>query len=404
MVRQKLFILVACIYILAITCTLWTSYLLISPTFYPILVLCVCALCYPADLMRNSFFRVALFYCFVLFLIPSIHKLSAASFSYGSGDYVTALIESAFILPSVAISAIIYEHKDRKEVKYIAFTGIVAVVISLFFMIPTIIVDNSAIRMYSEHVNADMRIDASQMAVARLFWNYPMCHAIALLFPAYIALYRFAQNKRDRILFLALVLAVFIFIIQSSIATTIFFSLICLVFAYNERIERNKLFVYVCEFVILGLLYFALPSIINLASDFFEGGAMEGKIQDLSSLLQGREDENGSFSVRSERHRQAWECFWNSPFWGDFLPVNGHSVFLNRLASLGLLGIIPFCLIFTKFFYNYKFMFGDRLKMYYYLAFTCTTVIIYIKGVLGQEGYITIFVLVPTTLLWLQNR
>ena len=93
-----------------------------------------------------------------------------------------------------AISAIIYEHKDRKEVKYIAFTGIVAVVISLFFMIPTIIVDNSAIRMYSEHVNADMRIDASQMAVARLFWNYPMCHAIALLFPAYIALYRFLSD------------------------------------------------------------------------------------------------------------------------------------------------------------------------------------------------------------------
>lgn len=384
-------------------CSLWSSYLLISPTFYPVVVLLFCIVCYPVDLLRSNFFKTTILYCLILFIIPFFHRLSSVSFSYGSGDYNTALIESAFILPSVAISSIIFEHKSRKELNCLAITGLLAVVVSLCFMIPYIISDNNVIRLYSERANVDLDINYTEMAVARYFWNYPMCHAIVLLFPIYIALFQFSNNK-NRFYFALLLIAVLYFIIQSSIATTIFFSFVCIVFIYNKKGTLNKNILYTIEIIILFLSYLMLPFIIDFISNYFKGSAMEMKLQDIYSLLQGGSDVNGSFSVRSVRHHQAMLCFLNNPLLGDYVPVNGHSVILNRLGSMGLIGIIPFCLIFYQVYHKYKSILCRKLRLYYYLAFACCLLLVYTKGIFGQEGYITIFVVVPVTLLWLQAK
>lgn len=402
-VKDTFFILFAALFIIAVTNSMWSSVFLISPTFYPILTLGVCTLLYPQLLLRNKFFKYALIYTLALLLIASFHGLSKYSFAYGNGDFDTVLIESAFLLPSVAISAILYEKNNQKLYSYVARIGLVSIILSIIYILPICLIDASAARLYAERSNSSIDIDATAMNTARFFWNYPMFHAIALLLPVYIVFSKVYVGKAKKIIWIIPV-SLFLVIFQSSIATTIFLSVASIIVAYNVLYNKNGKFVYVVEFILLFALYIFLPAIIDALYEYYEGTAMEMKLQDITGLLTGGSDDNGSFSVRSIRHGQAWDCFLSSPIIGTYVPVNGHSTFLNRLGSAGLLGIIPYiCFLYNNYKLHYRTL-NTKLRPFLNLAWIGAVVLIYSKGLFGQEGYCVILVLVPATLIWLQNR
>ena len=341
-------------------------------------------------------FIFCLIYVLALFVANFIHGISQVCFSYGNGGITTIFIESAFLLPSVALSAIIIDLNNEQVLRYIGVVSLLSIVSSLFFILPVMLADASVARLYSEVNVASSTVGADVIAKARFFWNYPMIHAIAMLVPAFFACYKGLTNQtKAKYYFLLCAAAVIITVIQSSIATIFFYVLFFLLFYINNTVTKKKLLLIIFETVLFVVLYFYISDILMYLIDYFEDSAMSSKFEDFLYMLKGEDDANGSVSVRHERHTMALEAFLNNPLLGTKFDVSGHSFILNRLASVGIMGMIPFTLFLFFQYKSIKPLFQKSDSFFINWIWLGAIILLYSKGLFGSEGFIMLLVITP---------
>ena len=237
------------------------------------------------------------------------------------------------------------------------------------------------------------------------FWNYQMLHAFVLLLPVMWA-YAGSVSRKKKIIYIFLVLAIIVLSIQVSIMTVIVNLLIGLVTLVNLHILRSRytIFFLVAELIVLSVLIFYTPEILDKMIAYYEETDMVEKLEDVQSVLLGRGDNNETISSRSQYHGDAINAFLDNPFIGSRYEGGGHSTILNRLGAMGFIGAFPFLFMLFAQFFRWGKRMSKRMLGYYMIAIVEILVLMVVKSVFGCEGWLMSFVMIPVMLYNLDLR
>lgn len=388
-IKEKFFLLITSIYVIWLTFPLASyafpissSGILNAVTFITVLVL------YPKAMMNKAFLWT-LVYLGILFLYVQVGK----EIPVGGGDYSGSrrlLIESAFILPSVAIlSVLIYERKI-KLFRGIAIIAILSLTISFVIIIPMLLVDGDLLR---STVEGEVRVTIPGVPY------YTLVHAYALLLIPLLYVTKSATKKTSRMawIFFALIG----FIVFSSKVTTILLILIFSLFFYfinKKSTNRTLILAGILAFVFLVLYATGILNVIlDWIAELFKSNEMYyKKIKAITSTLRHSSGDTYAVDVREYLHSKSWSAFFSNPITGS-IGLGGHSGVLDRLGGLGLMGFIPFVLMII---YDIRItlkLFSSKFQKRYFIAASGMAILLlYEKGLFGQEGWLFFLVLCPS--------
>lgn len=393
--KERIFLITALFYILYIIFPLFADVITI-PTWLPSMASCAVMLYLYPKAFSNKTFYWFLSYAFILLLYLLIgHPLAV-----GIGilaDSKKILIEYAFILPAVCIFCILFYLKDSILMSKLFMWSMGFLFVSFIVEVPLLIQYGS--------MRAAMTEEIEQIKIFGLP-SYTLMHAYTLFIP--VMCYGIKVFKgRNR--FLCLVgLVVLFFVVYYTFVTTsliIMIAIVLFTIIYNERNEAMSFIVSVILLIIF--LIFSntdfLIGLIDMILPFFEGSAVEFKLNDFKdSLIQGQIT-GSSITGRMDYHDISRESFFINPIFG-YPRVGGHSSLLDRLGGMGIVGTLPFVMIIVSYIQQMIKLFTTRAaKLFFLTGIIAGFVYLYEKGLWGSEGWLVYMVLMPVGLLVFEN-
>ena len=163
--------------------------------------------------------------------------------------------------------------------------------------------------------------------------------------------------------------------IKNNVATLLFISIMALPFTFDE--------------VQLSIVH-TLESIIP------EDNANYGKLKDYEETKFGNKTTSDA-SYRGELYNQSFSTFMDNIFLGtnSKKEIGEHSIFFDRLAMLGIVGITPFLLV---FFFLFRYMYRKTIpnqRLFILVGIISFLVIFFLKNMLGTWMYAAVFVMLP---------
>ncbi len=202
----------------------------------------------------------------------------------------------------------------------------------------------------------------------------------------------------------ALLVMVLLFVIYSTfITTSLLVSLVVLLLVLAYRGTKTPFFL-----LTLVVLYFTLwvlnkagvfVDLIDVIYPYFDGTAVDSKLDDIRASLIDGEIQGNTLVGREDLHRISWNSFFRSPIWGTSI-AGGHSAIVDRLGGLGLLGGLPFIMMFISF---YRMIFPRllpyQIRYFFITGFGAGMIYLYEKGLWGCENWLMLMVMMPSVLL-----
>lgn len=291
------------------------------------------------------------------------------------------------MLPNIMISSVLFNR--QKGNIYTLLGNYVLVLICVSFLIVLPQMQNMDLR------NMARRFDeTSEMAVGTI--NYTLLHAYIILVPVLYLCYLTFKGKRKWFYLLCLLLTYYV-ILKSSITTTIVMLAIevCFFIAYNSKKRVASLIGVSIFFILLFILVKtgAIVTLLDIVQPFFEGTAVDQKIEDFK-ILAITGSSTGTIEGRENLHGISWNSFFDNVLWGGGY-AGGHSSIIDRMGVMGLIGFIPYIMIFISNASAWINRMNKYSRKYYLFSFLSVIVLLYTKGIFGQEGYLFFMVLLP---------
>lgn len=393
--KKKIFLITALFYILYIIFPLLADVVNI-PTWLPSLASCAVMLYLYPRAFSNKTFYWFLVYAFVLFL----YLLVGHPLAVGIGilaDSKRLIIEYAFILPAVCILCILYYLRDSILMSKLFMWSMGFLFVSFIVEVPLLIQYGS--------MRAAMTEEVEQIKIFGLP-SYTLMHAYTLFIP--VMCYGIKVFKgRNRFLCLAGLVVLFFVVYYTFVTTSLLITITLLLFTiiYSEKHESLSFILSVLLLTIF--LIFSntdfLIGLIDAIMPFFEGSAVEFKLNDFKdSLIQGQIT-GSSITGRMDYHAVSRESFFINPIFG-YPRVGGHSSLLDRLGGMGIVGALPFVMIIVSYIRQMIKLFTTRAaKLFFWTGIIAGFVYLYEKGLWGSEGWLVYMVLMPVGLLTFEN-
>ena len=240
--------------------------------------------------------------------------------------------------------------------------------------------------------------------------NYSLPHATPVLVPAvvYGLKCHMKKNKALRIMLWSALVSLIILSYLSGSTTAFFLSLLSLAICVSIKPGNNR------DNIsrILILLIIASPlliskdlqlSILNMFDNFIGGYSyFHQKV-----MLFQESITNENIDVMENReflYQQSIDGFFSNPLIGTNSKIGGHSSLLDRLATLGIIGIIPLILFLI---YQYKST-AKRMKendvIFYAVGFMMGLLMCSVKSFWYWETHFAMFVFLPISIILFRKK
>lgn len=317
-------------------------------------------------------------------------------------DSKKVIIECAFILPSISIYSILFYLRDNKIFKIISVSSILFLITSFVYLVPFILGKNTILRD-AHHLQLYEHINTLGMP------DYTLMHAYIIAIPALLYGIKVLNGMQKWVLIT--ILSLFVFVILHTYVTTsliITFGTIVFALLYDTKNKpRSLLIIFLAAF----MLYFlhtlgAFVQLFNFLIRFFEGTSVEPKIESFKYIYMYGDVENagGHITGRLNYHNMSWKAFAENFLTGGTSPVGGHSQLIDRLGGMGIICFIPFVMIFVTIIKRSLRIIKDKeQRVFYFLGLFSVFMLLYQKGLFGQEGWLFLMVLLPGLLVTFKN-
>ena len=398
-IKNKIFFIVVLLYIIYTTFPLF-AYTFHIPVWLPgIVVLLTSLLLYPSFILKNNTFFWFFLYGIVSFLFMFFGRKIKLDIG-PSSNYFQLLIEYAFFLPNILIAIVLINLNDMRFFSILYKYIIACLFLSFIIILPQM--QQSNLRLMA------VALEEGRNAETLSYLGYTLLHAYIIVLPA--VLFGCKINKTlSKWLYYVFLLLLLYMIIKSNITTTILISIGVLILALGFGKNKNStkyylyLFIVVMAFLFLYLLG-GLIQILDWVAPYFEDTAVEEKIYDMRQSLLLSEISGGSLVGRQNYHSISWNSFLSNILLGGG-KFGGHSCLLDRLACMGLVGFIPYIMIYVSIIKQWKQYFVNKsAHFYYYLGIGAVDVLLYSKGLFGQEGNLFFMVLLPIMIISIENN
>ena len=307
-------------------------------------------------------------------------------------DSKKIFIEFAYILPAISIFSIFYYLNDSELAKKYFIWSTIVLYASFVVAVP-LMVRYSSLREALAENDETLRVVGLP--------NYSLMHAYTLLVP--VACFAVKMSDGTRRILSICALIILCFVIYSTFVTTsliIVIAVIVLVFSYNGS-RSSSYYTTICLLALIGWVLYEFGfflEVVDAIYPFFEGTPVQPKLDDFRKSMIHGELQGGTIIVRQNLHEISLNAFFSSPIWGSS-SVGGHSSLLDRLGGLGLLGGIPFVMIFVSFYkMGCRWFASYALHTFFILSLFVGIVFLYQKGNWGGESWLMMMVMMPLSL------
>lgn len=331
-------------------------------------------------------------------------------FNFISGDsyFNTArrLIDeiSALVIPM----AIFYFYYITKDKKWQLWVLGVTIVILVWVAIATYIFDSTMpgivrtahgqLQIGEENVSAFAGLYRLGMS------NYILPHALPAIIPATVIV---IKNKALRFIlkvpFILLLASVALLSYCSGATGPLLVGLFVLIISFVAKPGKTSAFfveVVVLSIVILPFLFNdelmlrLLEWIDNLLGN---EGHFHYKVLMFQDTIMYNQAQ-GDIVQRQDLYRIGYEAFFSNVFIGSQGNVGDHSALLNRLASLGLVGFIPYIALLIVQIKMILKQIPAKFRVYYYIGLIAAFFMLLSKGIATWEIFYFIFAFLPFTI------
>lgn len=394
--RETLFLLVSFFFILYNAFPLLGDLMPVPPQFVCIFTTISLALLYPFSLKHKA---VISFFAFILILFVNGIMGRYVHINGLANDALPLtwrlLIEIAWVLPALLIMSILSILNSPKLYKIIGYGSVIILTISFLFILPVLISSSNILREAMQEEELDF---VKPIGLP----DYTLMHAYTFMLPA-LCLFAKVNSGRKRILMMCVIALFYYVILQTAVTTSITLGTVVIIAAilYN----RHNPLLTILSFLFLVILFlFAYSSdlilkLVDGLMPYFEGTAVQFKLEDLhSSILAGR-IQGGSFEGREALHTISQNSFLANPFIGGG-KAGGHSQVFDILGTVGIIGFIPFALILWYTFKNYfQLLERNFVKLYLIATFIVPFIYLYHKGIFGATGWLFMCVIAPCLII-----
>lgn len=287
--------------------------------------------------------------------------------------------------------------------------------ILMVFLIITLITCNigltfapDAARMISGKLGAEGEFELLQQYQKMGIAGYDFYYGLAYIMPVFIfVLSKHWKNIRQRLIISSFILLTFYTIIKAQMATAVLFAVMLSILSLfgvlsKKLVSRKKiiiLLIVVVPFIFVpGSVY---VSVLQVMAKIAPGDILKSRLSDLSVAIeyfdQGIEESETHVSQRSERLPYLWENFKSSPIIGGG-ESTGHNFWLDRMSLFGLIGMIPWILLYYSILQTVSSRLNEETKYYWILVFTAVISIGFIKNSGGKLMYLFVIFLAPAIL------
>lgn len=302
-------------------------------------------------------------------------------------NFYQLIIEYAFLLPNILISLILINSDDFKVNKILGHGSFALLMVSFVLVLP-----------YMGQMDLrDMAHDDESAMTTTL--GYTLLHAYIIILPALYYCFSSFNNRWRSVYFVGILILIYV-ILKSSITTEIILLVIVLPLSIiNSSKNKTKASLLLLLFMLIAFVIYisgALVTLLEVIRPFFEGTAVEEKIDSFQITLTTGSSA-GSISVREDKHNVSLNSFFNNIIIGGGL-TGGHSSILDRLGGMGLVGFIPYFMMYFSLCKQWYIKIYKPTNRYYLLGAISALVLLYTKGIFGQEGNLFLMVLLPVFL------
>ena len=341
--------------------------------------------------VQNRPFRWFAIYILVLIIYIGAGKQLP---TMGIADYESQrilIIEGGFIAPALSIWGVLKYRNEYRLYKTVAVSSLIIIVIELIYLTPLVLRYEGLIRSTVEGYYS-----YSFIGIPR----YSYVHAIALITPVFLFVLFNCHNWRKLGILLVLI-SFFIVILKSDITTVIIIVAIDVILSFFFYYTKNNTTLMIITFFILisTLVLYAIGAtdwIFGIISDITKGTSFSNKMTSIGGHISGDIYNEGAYDERIGLHHESWTAFTNNILIGS-TPVGNHSSILDRLGGLGLIGFIPYLCIIISFIKREKKNFASpKVRRFFYLVVLSTFILLYQKGIFGEEGWLFLLVICPS--------
>ena len=387
--RKKYFLLIALFYTLYIIFPLFGD-LANIPVWLPSILSSILVISlYPSAIKNKAFY----WFC-IYALVLTVFLFVGKPLTIGIGtvaDNKKIFIEFSYILPVLSIFSVFFYLKDYELTKKYVVWSTIFLYASFIVAVPLMIKYNSLREALGEQ---------SQSLSIPGLPTYSLMHAYTLfLAPVCYAVKSFHGYRR--IMSIAALIVLCIVIYSTFVTTSLIMMLVILlvVLTYNGKV--NSMFFYLFLAAILFFLYEEgfFVKLIDSIYPLFEDTAVEGKLNDFRASMVGGEIVGDNITTRSNLHTISWNSFITNPLWGTSV-VGGHSSILDRFGGMGILGGLPYMMIFVSFYKMVRKMLqGTSTTPVFFISFLSGMVFLYEKGIWDGGSWQMFMVMMPMALL-----
>lgn len=193
--------------------------------------------------------------------------------------------------------------------------------------------------------------------------NFYFVYGTAALIPSFCLIYWYSRNMKAKITSIIVIVYIFSFLLKAQFSLALLIPLICLLYIYyikSSRVQRRIFWFFT------PIAFVALPFFFKFVADHVGN---DNDIHDrFMELYYAFTFQDSTSTAQDGAHRLTiyWDtikAFLVSPIWGTKINFNPHSTFLGMLADVGLLGFVPYMMMFygmTKNIYRYLDIEGNK--------------------------------------------
>ena len=361
----------------------------------------ICTIQYPAYYKQKNNFWLIVYAIIIVF-----------NYLLGDGFFhspVNLIMEIAMLLFCSYFSFFVINDSDSgwfnnlfiySQILVILFTSILS--ISVDIAIPGVIRDTVSL------VNAGYSSDAIpfyRMGVC----EYAFPHSIPMVIPGIVLL---LKNKRLKLFYrgiaAALVVLLLYLVFVSGVTTSLILTLFGIpasIFAVEGNAKKNATRIILFIVLLTPLLNDSVMlKVLNVAEQIVpEENKITGKILNFEESIQN-ENADGSLQQRGDLYRMSLDAFISNPILGtDDKPLGGHSALLDRLGTLGLLGIIPFMSFIISLYKMIKYRLPSHSRMFFYIGMAGFIIMLATKNMNNIYVWLYSMCLLPALILFNSN-
>ena len=191
--------------------------------------------------------------------------------------------------------------------------------------------------------------------------HYSFVYAIPILIGVLMLTFMHVKRISLKILCVGLIALFFLFLLQAQYTLAFLISIIGVLIAFLKS-TRNAAVALLSILATISIFAF-LPNLLNFAASNIESDQMSLRLEELASFFSSGDASGYNLNSRLTLYWETIKAFFMSPIWGNrSLGFDGHATFLTVLSDTGILGGIPFYLLYFSMRKHITYFIEDERK------------------------------------------